>query len=230
VIEVRKSLLVPYTTERMFDLIERAEDYPAFLPWCASATILSRSDDAVAAAITVDYRGVRFHFTTRNPKRRPDWLAIRLESGPFRRFEGEWHLAPLGDAGCRIRFDLHYEFASTMMRTLAGPIFGRIADTLVDAFVARADEVYAAIVPPALIPPAPGEPTMPMPASIAPIPAGIAAAAVTIETAGTLGPEPARIPAAPTAEAVAPDAAPSASPTAGRESNPPLSEGATPHA
>jgi ribosome-associated toxin RatA of RatAB toxin-antitoxin module len=150
----------------MFELIERAEDYPAFLPWCASATILSRSDDTVAAAITVDYHGVKFHFTTRNPKRRPDWLAIRLESGPFRRFEGEWHLAPLGDAGCRIRFDLHYEFASTVMRTLAGPVFSRIADTLVDAFVARADEVHAATAQRTSIPAASGAP-MPMPESIA---------------------------------------------------------------
>ena len=149
-IEVRKSLLVPYSAERMFDLIERAEDYPAFLPWCSNATILERHDEVVAAAITVDYHGVKFHFTTRNPKRRPDWLAIRLESGPFRRFEGEWHLAPLGDEGCRIRFDLHYEFASTLMRTLAGPVFGRIADTLVDAFVSRAEQVYVAAPVPSL--------------------------------------------------------------------------------
>ena len=149
-IEVRKSLLVPYSAERMFDLIERAEDYPAFLPWCSNATILERHDEVVAAAITVDYHGVKFHFTTRNPKRHPDWLAIRLESGPFRRFEGEWHLAPLGDEGCRIRFDLHYEFASTLMRTLAGPVFGRIADTLVDAFVSRAEQVYVAAPVPSL--------------------------------------------------------------------------------
>ena len=212
-IDVRKSLLVPYTAECMFELIERAEDYPAFLPWCASATILSRSDDTVAAAITVDYHGVKFHFTTRNPKRRPDWLAIRLESGPFRRFEGEWHLAPLGDAGCRIRFDLHYEFASTLMRTLAGPVFGRIADTLVDAFVARADEVYAPGVPPAAMPIVPVETVAQPPAVDATDPgdAGTArpGAAVTIEAGAA--------------------AAPGVTPPAGREPTPPLSEGAMPH-
>jgi ribosome-associated toxin RatA of RatAB toxin-antitoxin module len=201
----------------MFDLIERAEDYPAFLPWCASATILSRSDDAVAAAITVDYHGVKFHFTTRNPKRRPDWLAIRLESGPFRRFEGEWHLAPLGDSGCRIRFDLHYEFASTLMRTLAGPVFGRIADTLVDAFVARADEVYAPVVPPAAIPRMPVETVVP---------------SLAIDAAAAGDAVPAQLGAAVTVEAgasVAPPVVPGVSPPVGREPNHPLSEGAIPN-
>jgi hypothetical protein len=49
----------------------------------------------VAAEIDVDYHGVRFSLVTRNPKRRPDWLAVRLEKGPFRRFEGDWRLTAL---------------------------------------------------------------------------------------------------------------------------------------
>jgi ribosome-associated toxin RatA of RatAB toxin-antitoxin module len=208
VIEVRKTLLVPYTAERMFDLIERAEDYPQFLPWCAAATILERSDDVVAAAITVDYRGVKFHFATRNPKRRPGWLAIRLERGPFRRFEGEWHLSPLGDEGCRIQFDLHYEFASTVMRTLAGAVFARIADTLVDAFVSRAEQVYVAAPPTLAMTP------MPVPTAIA-----------TPAAAGEIAPTPAAAePAVPIgADEVASPAAPATA-----TSNP-IPEGATPH-
>ena len=50
-LEIRRSVLVPYTAEGMFDLIEHAEDYPKFLPWCVAATILERSDDWVAARI-----------------------------------------------------------------------------------------------------------------------------------------------------------------------------------
>ena len=139
VIEVRKSVLVGFAAESMFDLVEAAEDYPLFLPWCSAAVILARDESMVAAEITVDYRGARFSFVTRNPKRRPDWMAIRLERGPFRRFEGEWHLSALSPAACKIVFDLRYELAGTLVRTIAAPVFGRIADTLVDAFVARAE-------------------------------------------------------------------------------------------
>jgi len=141
--EVRKSALVAYSAERIFDLIEAAEHYPAFLPWCAAATIIGRDEETVSARITIDYHGIRFNFATRNPKRRPEFMAIHLEHGPFRHFEGEWHLARLAADACRIEFALRYEFGSAITGRLAGPVFDRIANSLVDAFVARADEVYA---------------------------------------------------------------------------------------
>ena len=138
---VRKSALVAYSAEHMFDLIEAAEDYPAFLPWCAGASILYRDENNVAAEIKVDFHGVRFQLTTRNPKRRPEYMAILLERGPFRRFEGEWRLTPLSPSACKIEFGLQYEFDSPLMGRLAGTVFDRITNTLVDAFVERADNV-----------------------------------------------------------------------------------------
>lgn len=125
----------------MFDLIEAAEDYPAFLPWCAGATILARDESVVSARIAIDYHGVRFHIVTRNPKRRPDYMAIHLEQGPFRHFAGEWSLARLAADACKIEFCLRYEFQSATMARLAGPVFDRIANMLVDAFVGRAEQV-----------------------------------------------------------------------------------------
>jgi len=138
---VRKSALVAHSAENMFDLIEAAEDYPAFLPWCAGASILYRDENNVAAEIKVDFHGVRFQLTTRNPKRRPEYMAILLERGPFRRFEGEWRLSPLSPSACKIEFGLQYEFDSPLMGRLAGTVFDRITNTLVDAFVERADNV-----------------------------------------------------------------------------------------
>jgi ribosome-associated toxin RatA of RatAB toxin-antitoxin module len=155
--EISKRLLVPYSAERMFDLIEAAEHYPAFMPWCAGATIVERSDDVVVADIVVAHKGVRFDFRTRNPKRRPQAMSIRLERGPFRRFEGEWRLWPLGGDGCRIEFEMRYDF-NTVMARLAGPVFDRITSAMVDAYVARADALYGgqrdATVPVAAAPPA----------------------------------------------------------------------------
>jgi len=127
----------------MFDLIEAAEHYPAFLPWCSSATIVSRNESEVVADIAIDYHGVRFSLVTRSPKRRPDWLAVRLEKGPFRRFEGDWRLTALAPGACKIAFQMHYEMAGPLAR-VATPVFDRIANTFVDAFVARADSMRAA--------------------------------------------------------------------------------------
>ena len=96
---------------------------------------------AVAATLAVDYRGLRFDLTTRNPKRRPHWLAVRLEEGPFRRFEGDWNVSELGQDACKIEFALKYEFDNTLVGKLAEGIFARIADTMVDAFARRAGDV-----------------------------------------------------------------------------------------
>jgi ribosome-associated toxin RatA of RatAB toxin-antitoxin module len=139
-VEIRKSALIGHSAGKMFDLIEAAEDYPAFLPWCTNAVILARDDGVVAARITVNYHGLHFELTTRNPKRRPHWMAIRLERGPFRRFEGEWKLTELAADACKIEFVLHYELAGALIGKLAGAVFDGIASTLVDSFARRADQ------------------------------------------------------------------------------------------
>jgi ribosome-associated toxin RatA of RatAB toxin-antitoxin module len=58
----------------------------------ARAAIVERSDEVVIADIGVRFQGVNFEFRTRDPQRRPVAMSIRLERGPFRRFEGEWRL------------------------------------------------------------------------------------------------------------------------------------------
>jgi ribosome-associated toxin RatA of RatAB toxin-antitoxin module len=66
-------------------------------------------------------------------------MSIELERGPFRHFKGEWHLTPLDATGCKIRFDMRYDFEHSVLGRLASPVFDRIASTLVDAFVVRAE-------------------------------------------------------------------------------------------
>ncbi|OGB06470.1 MAG: ubiquinone-binding protein [Burkholderiales bacterium RIFCSPHIGHO2_12_FULL_69_20] len=143
---VRRSALVPQPATRLFDLIEAAEHYPRFLPWCADAQIVSRDDQLVSADLRVCWHGMNFDLRTRNPKQRPGYMAIHLERGPFRRFEGEWRLTELASDACKVNFALDYEFDSAFMTRAAGPLFNRIADTLVDAFVHQA--LVTAVPPP----------------------------------------------------------------------------------
>ncbi len=138
--QLSHSVLVPYAVEAMFDLIEQAEAYPQFLPWCTGATILERSDDWVAARIDFCYMKVRFGFQTRNAKRRPESLQVRLVEGPFRRFQGDWQLTRLGEVGCRITFDVSYEIADGALDRLTAPAVEHVARTMVNAFVKRAEQ------------------------------------------------------------------------------------------
>ncbi len=135
---VRRSALVPRPASHVFDVIEAAEHYPQFLPWCTAATIVSRDAAMVSADLRVQWGGMRFEMRTRNPKLRPSMMSIHLERGPFRRFEGEWRLTELSADACKVAFVLDYEFENRLMTSAAGPVFNRLGDTLLDAFVERA--------------------------------------------------------------------------------------------
>ena len=141
---VLRSALVARPAVHVFDLIEGAEHYPSFLPWCAGATIVARDDAIVSADLQVRWGPARFAMRTRNSKARPERMTILLERGPFRRFQGEWLLHALREDACRVEFELDYAFDGALLGAVAGPVFDRIADTLVDAFVRRAYEVPVA--------------------------------------------------------------------------------------
>jgi ribosome-associated toxin RatA of RatAB toxin-antitoxin module len=151
-LELKRTVLVPYTAEDMFDLIEHAEDYPKFLPWCVAATILERSDDWVAARIEFSYLKVRFGFQTRNPKRRPEWLQVRLVEGPFRHFQADWRLRQLGHLGCKVEFDLSYEVSDRVLDRMATKAVDLVSRSMMDAFIRRAEATLPLIGEPATVP------------------------------------------------------------------------------
>ena len=44
----------------------------------------------------------------------------------------------------KVEFDLHYEFSNIILEQLIGPVFGMIANSMVDSFCKRAETVYGA--------------------------------------------------------------------------------------
>ncbi|HEX8987790.1 MAG TPA: type II toxin-antitoxin system RatA family toxin [Rhodocyclaceae bacterium] len=139
---IEKSVLIARTPQQMFELVDRVEDYPKFLPWCGGTELLERSAAVTAARIHINYHGIKAHFATENPKDPPHWMEIRLREGPFRRLEGGWRFTALGEDGCKVEFRLHYEFSSRVLEKALGPVFSHIVSSFVDSFVKRAHQVY----------------------------------------------------------------------------------------
>ncbi len=145
---VNKSVLLWYSPQEMFDLVAHIESYPQFLPWCQKAEILSRGDHSVTAKLYLSYAGVKQSFTTHNRYESGKTLDVALVDGPFSDLHGLWKfhaLQGLGQApgsACKIEFDLRYQFSHRSLELLVSPVFDRIANTFVDAFVKRAENVY----------------------------------------------------------------------------------------
>ena len=140
---VEKSVLVAHPPECMFELVDRVEDYPDFLPWCGGTELKLRDEHRTVATIHIAYMGIRQSFTTENIKTHPREMRITLQDGPFAELEGDWSFFPLGDDACKIEFRLQYVFSSRVLETVLAPVFSHITNTFVDAFVRRADEVVA---------------------------------------------------------------------------------------
>lgn len=146
---VKKSVLLWYSPREMYDLVVGIPEYPRFLPWCDRAEVLDTHDDGVTARLSLAYMGVRHAFTTRNEHVPGETVIVKLVDGPFSLLDGTWAFRPLGRPGsetpaCKIELDLRYAFSSGALEAVVSPVFDRVANTLVESFVKRAESVYGA--------------------------------------------------------------------------------------
>jgi ribosome-associated toxin RatA of RatAB toxin-antitoxin module len=166
---VKKTVLLWYSAQEMYDLVVDVPNYPKFLPWCERAEVLHEDASSMTARLHLAYRGVRHAFTTRNTHVTGRSVVVTLVDGPFSTLDGTWEFLPVGSPAaapttatpslapappappspdalraCRIQFDLRYAFSNIALEALVSPVFDRIANTFVDAFVQRAEQVYGA--------------------------------------------------------------------------------------
>ena len=141
---VKKSVLLWYSPHEMYSLVTQVADYPTFLPWCDRADVLEQRATGVTARLHLNYLGVRHAFTTRNEHVTDESVVLQLVDGPFSLLDGTWVFTPLGTDGkaCKINFELRYAFTNSALEALISPVFDRIANSFVDSFVKRAEQVH----------------------------------------------------------------------------------------
>ncbi len=139
--EIRRSAIVEHSAAEMYALVDDIDSYPRFLPWCQSVEVQAFGG-MKRASLTVGLRGIRQSFTTLNENHPASSIHMRLVEGPFKQFAADWRFVPLREDACEIVFSLRYQFSSRALGKLLEPLFDEIADTMVDAFTRRADELH----------------------------------------------------------------------------------------
>lgn len=139
---IKRSALLPFSAERLYDLVNRVEHYPEFLPWCSGAEVISETDDAMRARLTVGKGGLNQTFTTANQLIPGERIEMQLEDGPFTDLHGVWEFQALNDEACKITLDMTFNYSGALVRATLGPLFNHAANTMVEAFSKRAHEVY----------------------------------------------------------------------------------------
>ena len=141
---VERSAIVPFTAAQMYALVNDVPSYPQFLPWCKTSRIVE--DIGVTervASMTVERGVLRSEFTTRNRLRPDAEISMSLVEGPFRSLSGQWHFSPIGERGSRVSFRVEFEFRNALTAVAFNSVFESLCGTIVEAFAARARQVYA---------------------------------------------------------------------------------------
>ena len=139
---VKRSALVNFSAEQMFDLVNDIEAYPQFMEGCSGAKILKREGDFLEAQLELSKVGVKQSFITRNYLQAPERMSITLVDGPFKRLDGCWLFTPLTANACKVSFELEFELQNKLLGLAVGKLFESVASKQVDALCARAQYIY----------------------------------------------------------------------------------------
>lgn len=138
---VHRSAFVPFRCEQIYALVNDVAAYPGFLPWCAGAVVLTESETLMRARLQVKKGPLDYAFTTENRLQPGRSIEMSLIDGPFKRLHGQWRFDPL-EGGAMIHLDLEFEFGGRVVGAALAAAFKPIAESLVEAFKARAYALY----------------------------------------------------------------------------------------
>jgi len=140
--KVLRSALLPYSAEKMYEIVADIEAYPGFLNWCTAAEILSRERDEVVARLQINYSRLHIQFTTRNLNRPNHSISLRLVDGPFTDLTGEWRFQPLAADACKVIIEMNFHFERSLARQVMSRMFKKTISMQLEAFQKRAQQLH----------------------------------------------------------------------------------------
>ncbi len=139
---IRETRRLPYSAEQMFDLVADVKRYGEFLPWVIATRVRSDNETEMVADMVVGFKSLRESFTSRVAKDRPREIAVHYIDGPLSDLDNVWTFREIDASTCEIDFAVDFQFRNKMFQRLAGQYFDRAFRKMVEAFEARAKELY----------------------------------------------------------------------------------------
>jgi len=141
--EIQHSATIPYSVEKVYDLVNDVEKYPEFLSWCHKAQIHQKDDVSMTASIGIVKGGMQHTLTTKNVLTKdPYKIEMHLISGPFKHLHGVWHFKELTEQRTQIEFCVEFSLASRLLNVVFAPVFTNLTEELTNAFADRAKVCY----------------------------------------------------------------------------------------
>lgn len=135
---------LPYSAQQMFDLVADVGSYAKFLPWCQNVRVYSRKSGQFDADLVIGFKAFRETFTSRVTLREPMAVNVDYIKGPLKKLYNHWKFTDLPGGGCHVDFEVDLEFKSRILENLIGTVFTEASKKMIEAFEARAAELYTA--------------------------------------------------------------------------------------
>ncbi|MGI9483079.1 MAG: type II toxin-antitoxin system RatA family toxin [Hyphomicrobiales bacterium] len=144
---------LPYTAQQLFALAADVAEYPNFVPLCQSARIWGEETDEKGvrrfdAALVVAYEklGIHEEFIS-HVIADPNILTVTSQAnkGPVKNLTSHWIFrdAPK-HGGCTVSYDVDFRMRSAALNLVMNAAFNKVVDKVMNAFDARAHELYGA--------------------------------------------------------------------------------------
>ena len=140
--EIDRSALVQYSAQQMFDLVNDIEKYPLFMAGCVDAKVISRHETELIGELCLAKAGIKQRLITRNTMCPPQRIDMGLVEGNFKNFSATWKFDSLGSDACKISLSMRFDFGAGLLNAGANKLFTGSANSLVDAVLRWAREVY----------------------------------------------------------------------------------------
>ncbi len=143
--EITEFRELPFSAEKIYNLIVDVAAYPDFLPWTKQARIRDVQDRGFDADLVLGFQFVRETFTSRVTLSPADFR-VRAEgigAGPFKVLINDWRIVPHTNARCGVNFRVRFEIRNFALRRLIEPLYAQAQRQIISAFEARAHALYA---------------------------------------------------------------------------------------
>ena len=139
---IDRSVLINYSAEQMYSLVNDIESYPSFMKGCVDARVLRSEEGLIEARLTLCHANIRQSFATRNELCPPTSITMHLLEGPFQRFEGRWQFDSLAEDACKVSLHLDFAFNNPLLMLAVGKLFEHSITQQVDSLCRRADVLF----------------------------------------------------------------------------------------
>lgn len=130
-----------YRAEDVYAMVADIESYPAFVPGCRKARILSRRGDVWSVENEYGFGPMHYRFVSRATVDPPRSLSIVSDDGPWRQLLMTWRFQPAG-LGCLLSFAMTLEM-SGFLAVAATPVVADAEQRITRAFEGRAMQLFS---------------------------------------------------------------------------------------